>query len=130
MRRIRSKGMLPELAVRSIVHQMGFRFRLHRKDLPGRPDLVFVSRRKVIFVHGCFWHAHDCRIAHTPKSNAAYWGPKLERNKARDVRNIEALGAAGWKPLVIWECEIRSGRTLQKRIRAFLSANAASRSAA
>ncbi|MCU1338039.1 MAG: XorII very short patch repair endonuclease [Bryobacterales bacterium] len=130
MRRICSKGMLPELAVRSIVHQMGFRFRLHRKDLPGKPDLVFVSRRKVIFVHGCFWHAHDCRIAHTPKSNAAYWGPKLERNKARDVRNIEALGAAGWKPLVIWECEIRSGRTLQKRIRAFLSANAASRSAA
>jgi DNA mismatch endonuclease, patch repair protein len=130
MRRIRSKGMLPELAVRSMVHRMGYRFRLHRKDLPGKPDLVFVSRRKVIFVHGCFWHAHDCTIAHTPRSNTAYWGPKLQRNKARDARNIEALRAVGWKSLVIWECEIRSGRTLQKRIRAFLSANAASRSAA
>jgi DNA mismatch endonuclease (patch repair protein) len=130
MRRIRSKGMLPELAVRSMVHRMCYRFRLHRKDLPGKPDLVFVSRRKVIFVHGCFWHVHDCTLAHTPKSNAAYWGPKLQRNKARDARNIEALRAAGWKSLVIWECEIRSGRTLQKRIRAFLSANAPSRSAA
>jgi len=130
MRRIRSKGMLPELAVRSMVHRMGFRFRLHRKDLAGKPDLVFASRRKVIFVHGCFWHAHDCKVAHTPKSNAAYWGPKLERNRARDKRNIDALRAAGWKPLVIWECEIRSGRTLQKRIRSFLGANAASRRAA
>jgi DNA mismatch endonuclease (patch repair protein) len=130
MRRIRSKGMLPELAVRSMVHRMGFRFRLHRKDLPGKPDLVFASRRKVIFVHGCFWHAHDCKVAHTPKSNAAYWGPKLERNRARDTRNIDALRAAGWKPLVIWECEIRSGRTLQKRIRSFLGPNAASRRAA
>lgn len=129
MRRIRSKGMLPELAVRSMVHRMGFRFRLHRKDLPGKPDLVFVSRRKVIFVHGCFWHAHGCSIAHTPKSNAAYWGPKLQRNHARDARNIEALRAVGWKSLVIWECEIRSGRTLKKRLKAFLSANAASRSA-
>ena len=130
MRRIRSKGMLPELAVRSLVHRMGFRFRLHRKDLPGKPDLVFASRRKVIFVHGCFWHAHDCRVAHTPKSNAAYWGPKLERNRTRDTRNIEALRTAGWKSLVIWECEIRGGRALKKRLKAFLSANAASRRAA
>jgi DNA mismatch endonuclease (patch repair protein) len=80
-------------------------------------------------VHGCFWHAHGCSIAHTPKSNAAYWGPKLQRNHARDARNIEALRAVGWKSLVIWECEIRSGRTLKKRLKAFLSANAASRSA-
>ncbi|HXM93629.1 MAG TPA: DNA mismatch endonuclease Vsr [Candidatus Dormibacteraeota bacterium] len=130
MRRIRSKGMLPELAVRSLVHRMGFRFRLHRKDLPGKPDLVFVSRRKVIFVHGCFWHAHDCSIAHTPKSNAAYWGPKLQRNQARDARNIELLRTAGWKSLVVWECEIRSGRALKKKIKAFLSPNAASRRAA
>ena len=130
MRRIRSKGMIPELAVRSMVHRMGFRFRLHRKDLPGKPDMVFVSRRKVILVHGCFWHAHGCSIAHTPRSNAAYWGPKLRRNQARDARNIEALRVAGWKSLVIWECEIRSGRTLKKRLKVFLSANAASRSAA
>ena len=120
MRRIRSKGMLPELAVRSMVHRMGYRFRLHRKDLPGKPDLVFVSRRKVIFVHGCFWHAHDCRIAHTPKSNAAYWRPKLARNRARDARNIEALRAAGWKPLVIWECEMKTEKSLQERVAVFL----------
>jgi DNA mismatch endonuclease (patch repair protein) len=130
MRRIRSKGMLPELAVRSLVHRMSFRFRLHRKDLPGKPDLVFVSRRKVIFVHGCFWHAHECKMAHKPKSNADYWGLKLERNQARDKRNLAALAAQGWKSLVIWECEIRSGRTLKKRIKTFLSANAASRRAA
>jgi DNA mismatch endonuclease (patch repair protein) len=131
MRRIRSKGMLPELAVRSMVHRMGFRFRLHRKDLPGKPDLVFSSRRKVIFVHGCFWHSHQgCKIAHKPKTNADYWGPKLKRNQVRDARNIKALDAAGWKPLVIWECEIRSGRTLKKRLKAFLGANAASRRAA
>jgi len=120
MRRIRSKGMLPELAVRSLVHRMGYRFRLHRKDLPGKPDLVFVSRRKVIFIHGCFWHVHDCRVAHTPKSNAAYWGPKLERNRVRDASNLKALRAAGWKPLVIWECQMKNGKSLQKRIAVFL----------
>lgn len=131
MRRIRSKGMLPELAVRSLVHRMGFRFRLHRKDLPGKPDLVFVSRRKVIFVHGCFWHSHEgCKTAHVPKSNLGYWRPKLERNRTRDARNVAALKASGWRTLVIWECETHSERTLQKRIRAFLGANAASRSAA
>lgn len=103
MRAIRSKGMRPELAVRSLVHRLGFRFRLHRKDLPGKPDLVFVARRKVIFVHGCFWHSHrDCKVVHTPKSNVGYWGPKLQRNQVRDSKNIEALTAAGWKPLVIW----------------------------
>jgi DNA mismatch endonuclease (patch repair protein) len=121
MRRIRSKGMLPELAVRSMVHRMGFRFRLHRKDLPGKPDLVFVSRRKVILVHGCFWHSHKaCKTAHMPKSNLAYWGPKLERNQARDARNIEALSAAGWKSLIIWECETREVKSVARRIRAFL----------
>jgi DNA mismatch endonuclease (patch repair protein) len=121
MRRIRSKGMLPELAVRSLVHRMGFRFRLHRKDLPGKPDLVFVSRWKVIFVHGCFWHSHQgCKIAHKPKSNADYWGPKLERNQARDSRNIKALREARWKALVIWECELKKVSALGSRIRKFL----------
>src|SRR5258706_15149801 len=99
MRRIRSKGMLPELAVRSMVHRMGFRFRLHRKDLPGKPDLVFASRRKVVFVHGCFWHSHDCKYSHTPKSNLEYWMAKLARNRMRDHKTIEALTTAGWKPL-------------------------------
>jgi DNA mismatch endonuclease, patch repair protein len=120
MRRIRSKGMLPELAVRSLVHKMGYRFRLHREDLPGKPDLVFGSRRKVIFVHGCFWHAHDCKKAHTPRSNANYWGPKLKRNQVRDARNIESLCAAGWKPLVIWECQLKEISAVRARLRKFL----------
>jgi len=123
MRRIRSKGMRPELAVRSLVHRMGYRFRLHRKDLPGKPDLVFVSRRKVIFVHGCFWHSHQrCKTAHKPKSNADYWGPKLKRNQARDKKNLAALFAQGWKPLVIWECELKEAAAVGARIRKFLAA--------
>lgn len=120
MRAIRSKGMRPELAVRSLVHRMGYRFRLHRTDLPGKPDLVFSSRHKVIFVHGCFWHSHDCRLSHTPKSNGDYWGPKLERNRARDVLNAESLTIAGWKSLVVWECETSDSGGLAKRVRRFL----------
>ena len=131
MRRIRSKDMRPELAVRSLVHKLGYRFRLHSKDLAGKPDLVFVSLRKVIFVHGCFWHCHEgCKTGHTPKSNLGYWGPKLARNRTRDAANISTLKREGWKTLVIWECETRSERTLQKRIKTFLGANAASRRAA
>lgn len=121
MRAIRSKGMRPELAVRSLVHRLGYRFRLHRKDLPGKPDLVFASRRKVIFVHGCFWHSHQgCKAAHVPKSNVNYWGPKLDRNQARDSKNIKALAAAGWKALVIWECDTANETTLSKRVKRFL----------
>jgi DNA mismatch endonuclease (patch repair protein) len=121
MRAIRSKGMRPELAVRSLVHRLGYRFRLHRKDLPGKPDLVFVSRRKVIFVHGCFWHSHQgCKVAHVPKSNLSYWEPKLERNRARDVRNVEALTATGWQTLVVWECEISRSGELRERLVHFL----------
>jgi len=123
MRRIRSKGMLPELAVRSMVHRMGYRFRLHRKGLPGKPDLVFLSRRKVIFVHGCFWHSHrGCTMAHKPKTNADYWGPKLQRNRTRDKKNLSVLTALGWKPLVIWECELKDAATVGARIRKFLAA--------
>ena len=121
MRAIRSKDMRPELAVRHLVHKMGYRYRLHKANLPGKPDLVFASRRKVIFVHGCFCHAHkDCKAAHIPKSNREYWGPKLERNRTRDVRNIEELVANGWKPLVVWECEIRTQEELKKRLLNFL----------
>jgi DNA mismatch endonuclease (patch repair protein) len=121
MRAIRSKGMRPELAIRSLVHRLGYRFRLHRKDLPGKPDLVFPSRRKVIFVHGCFWHQHQgCKIAHVPKSNLAYWGPKLDRNQARDRNSLEALTVLGWKSLVIWECEVKDERRIRRSIRHFL----------
>lgn len=110
MRAIRSKGMKPEMIVRRLVHSMGYRYRLHRHDLPGRPDMTFQSRRKVIFVHGCFWHQHsnpDCRIAHRPRSNLEYWGPKLSRNQARDREHYERLRDAGWKVLTLWECEVK-----------------------
>ena len=120
MRAIRSKGMRPELAERSLVHKLGYRFRLHRKDLPGQPDLLFVSRRKVIFVHGCFWHSHGCKLSHTPKSNAGYWGPKLERNRARDQKNHKALTAQGWKVLVIWECATANEARLAAGVISFL----------
>jgi DNA mismatch endonuclease (patch repair protein) len=94
---------------------------LHKEDLLGKPDLVFASRRKVIFVHGCFWHAHKgCKTAHVPKSHPEYWGPKLERNRTRDVKNIEDLKANGWKSLVVWECEIRDQEELKKRLLDFL----------
>jgi DNA mismatch endonuclease (patch repair protein) len=122
MRAIRSKDMQPELDVRRLVHRMGYRFRLHRKELPGKPDLVFGPRRKVIFVHGCFWHSHGCKAAHIPKTNQGYWGPKLERNKVRDARHIEELEARGWQILVLWECETRDEERLKKRLKAFLHA--------
>jgi DNA mismatch endonuclease (patch repair protein) len=120
MRAIRSKNMLPELMVRRLVHKLGYRFRLHRKDLPGKPDLMFASRRKVIFVHGCFWHCHNCKDAHVPKSNPDYWVPKLQRNQARDRDNLEALRVEGWHSLIIWECETRDERAVRKRLAAFL----------
>jgi DNA mismatch endonuclease (patch repair protein) len=120
MRAIRSKGMKPELKVRSLAHRLGYRFRLHRKDLPGKPDLVFGPRRKVILVHGCFWHSHGCKTAHVPKSNREYWEPKLQRNKMRDKKNIELLVANGWNVLVIWECETRDEANLEKGLTTFL----------
>jgi DNA mismatch endonuclease (patch repair protein) len=110
MRAIRSKGMKPEMIVRQLVHSMGYRYRLHRKDLPGKPDLVFGPRRKVIFVHGCFWHQHGdpaCKLAHAPKSRLDYWQPKLSRNQERDAAHQAELESRGWKVLTIWECETR-----------------------
>jgi len=120
MRAIRSKDMLPELAVRKLVHKLGYRFRLHRTDLPGKPDLVFPSRRQVIFVHGCFWHSHGCKIAHLPKSNQGYWAPKLQRNQMRDGKNLAALETAGWKVMVLWECETQDEVDLKRRLKRFL----------
>ena len=123
MRAIRSKGMKPELVVRRLVHAMGYRYRLHRHDLPGRPDLVFPSRRKVLFVHGCFWHQHPdpaCKVTHRPKSNLDYWLPKLKRNVTRDKAHRARLAELGWDVLVIWECEVTPGDRLAEHIRYFL----------
>jgi DNA mismatch endonuclease (patch repair protein) len=124
MSAIRSTGMKPEMVVRSLVHRMGYRYRLHARDLPGKPDLVFRPRRKVIIVHGCFWHQHpkpSRKDGRPPKSNTGYWGPKFARNVERDAAHLKALRASGWKALVLWECDVlKSGRVLERRIRAFL----------
>ncbi|MBI4480208.1 MAG: DNA mismatch endonuclease Vsr [Acidobacteria bacterium] len=120
MQAIRGRDTTPELAVRRMAHRMGYRFRLHRKSLPGTPDLVFVSRRKVIFIHGCFWHAHGCKLTRMPKRNLGYWVPKLKRNRTRDKKNLRTLTATGWRCLVIWECEIRAGTKLEGRLKTFL----------
>lgn len=123
MRRIRSKDTSPEMTVRKLLHALGYRYQLHRKDLPGKPDIVFPARRKVVFVHGCFWHQHSaCVDGHVPKQNLAYWGPKLHRNKVRDVESQRALEEAGWSSLVIWECEVEHGAKLQSDLVAFLGA--------
>ena len=120
MSRIRGRDTRPELSVRRQVHGMGYRYRLYRRDLPGRPDLVFPGRRKVIFVHGCFWHQHDCLRAGRPSSNRTFWDAKLDRNVARDRENVEALEGLGWSVLVIWECEVRDRDRLAERVSAFL----------
>jgi len=122
MSRIGPKGSKPETFVRRLVHGMGYRFRLHRRDLPGTPDLVFASRRKVIFVHGCFWHRHaspSCTLARMPKSRQEFWVPKLNANRERDLGNLERLEALGWKALVVWECDLKRA-SLGTEIREFL----------
>ncbi len=122
MSAIRSKGMKPEMTVRSLVHSLGFRYRLHRKDLPGKPDLVFGPRRKVIFVHGCFWHQHPdpaCIDGRLPKSRTEYWHTKLARNVERDRLNCETLEDSGWQVMTIWECET-TRIDLANRIQEFL----------
>ncbi len=121
MRAVRSHDTAPELLVRRLAHSMGYRFRLHRKDLPGTPDLVFPRLRKVIFVHGCFWHGHHCaRGARVPKGHRAYWVEKIEGNRLRDRRNLRRLAKAGWKSLVLWECALGSEESLNRKVNAFL----------
>ncbi|SIR50426.1 T/G mismatch-specific endonuclease [Pseudacidovorax sp. RU35E] len=120
MSRIRGKDTKPELVVRSMLHRMGYRFRIHRKDLPGRPDIVLPRHRKAVLVHGCFWHGHLCKIAPGSKSNTAYWSPKIEANRARDQRNRVALAELGWQVLELWECEIRDLPRTEERLLAFL----------
>ncbi|MGH6850732.1 MAG: very short patch repair endonuclease [Methylocella sp.] len=122
--------MEPELAVRRLVHCLGYRYRLNRKSLPGKPDLVFGPRRKVIFVHGCFWHGHDepaCLDGRAPRSNQSYWLPKLARNRERDTANIAALKASAWDVLVIWECETGDIEDLKARLMRFLGARVEAR---
>lgn len=123
MSRIRGRDTKPELIVRRLIHSLGFRYRLHRRDLPGTPDLVFPSRRKVIFVHGCFWHRHpdpQCKLARVPKSNPDFWLPKLTRNRERDVVDQAQLLASGWSVMVIWECELRDLEVIAKHVKEYL----------
>jgi DNA mismatch endonuclease (patch repair protein) len=110
-----------EKAVRSIVHRLGFRYSLTRDDLPGRPDLVLVSRRKVIFVHGCFWHGHSCRYGRLPKSRSEYWKPKIAVNKARDRRQANGLRKAGWSVMIVWQCQLKKKDALEARIEDFVN---------
>lgn len=117
MRAVKSKNTTPEMIVRRLIRRMGYRFRLHQKDLPGSPDLVFPSRRLAMFVHGCFWHGHDCaRGARSPKTNGEYWAAKIERNRKRDAEAIGALSDIGWRSCVIWECELRERECLRSKL--------------
>lgn len=122
MRRIRSRNTGPELSVRKLLRELGFTgYRLHRKDLPGRPDVVFMGRRKVILVHGCFWHGHRCKVGmRKPKSNLNYWLPKIERNRLRDKKHITELKGLGWSVLTIWECDLRNPAKVASKLRAHM----------
>ena|ERR1700733_1101894 len=122
MRAVKSSDTKPELTVRHLAHRMGYRFRLHRKDLPGKPDLVFPGRHRVIFVHGCFWHGHNCaRGARIPKTNRDYWLKKIKRNRERDAAARSALKSSGWKVAVFWECQLKDQTELGGRLRHFLA---------
>ncbi len=117
MRAVKSRDTAPELKVRKTAHALGLRFRLRRDDLPGKPDLVFPSKRTALFVHGCFWHGHDCpHGARMPQNNRAYWQAKISRNMARDKATLSALKKLGWTPRVIWECQTRDAATLSRLI--------------
>jgi len=116
MSHIRSTDTAPELALRSQIHRLGLRFRLHRNDLPGKPDLVLPKHRLVVMMHGCFWHGHNCKDGRRPSSNSDYWNQKLDRNVSRDKRNVRSLQRLGWRCLIVWECELRNWEQVEKRI--------------
>lgn len=121
MSRVRNKDTKPEMYVRRLVHSLGYRYRLHSGKLPGRPDLVFPGLRKVIFVHGCYWHRHEgCARCRLPKSKLDFWAPKLEKNRLRDLRNQDKLTELGWNVLIVWECEVDEAAGLPGRIASFL----------
>ena len=117
---VRSKDTRPEMTVRRMLHNAGYRYRLHAEGLPGCPDVVFSARKKAIFIHGCFWHRHTCSCATLPKSNCDYWERKQARNAARDRKAILALRKSGWRVLVVWECEIKDAKRLHRRLLRFL----------
>lgn len=123
MRQIRGKNTAPELAVRQLCREIGFSgYRIHRKDLPGKPDLAWIGRKLVVFVHGCFWHGHDCAEGiRKPKTNRDYWIPKIDQNQRRDAENIMRLRTAGWDVIVVWECELSRKDYLKKKLKQFLS---------
>ena len=122
MRAVRSRDTKPELMVRKLAWRIRHGYRLHRKDIPGNPDIAYIGRKQAIFVHGCFWHGHDCaRGARVPKANRDYWLGKVARNRARDERTLSALDQQSWRSLVIWECELKTPETVAARLRAFLN---------
>ena len=121
MAKVKSKGMKPEMRVRKLLHGLGYRYRLHRANLPGRPDLVFPSRRKVVFVNGCFWHRHNgCSRVRIPATNRDYWLSKLESNYIRDVRNVNLLEEQGWSVITVWECQLQDIQATTDRLVSFL----------
>lgn len=120
MQSVGSKNTKPELAVRRTLRRLGYGYRLHRKDLPGTPDIAMIGRRKAIFVHGCFWHWHGCAKGRLPKSRQDYWRPKLERNVHRDRTKIERLESLGWQVLVVWACELGDPEALAHRLQEFV----------
>ena len=120
MSKVGQKNTKPEMVLRRALHGLGYRYRLYRRDLPGSPDLVFTSRRKVIFVHGCFWHGHGCRWGQLPKTRSEYWLPKIEANKERDNRALTLLSEKGWQAMVVWQCELRYPEEVVERVVAFL----------
>ena len=131
MASVRGKDTGPELRVRRLLWREGYRYRLHARGLPGKPDLALAARRTAVFVHGCFWHGHDCgRGARAPKANAAYWSGKIARNRARDARTAAELETMGWTPVVVWECELRDEAGLLARLKRALGQPSCSRSAA
>jgi len=125
MRAVKGHDTKPEMVVRRLLHRMGYRYRLHRKDLPGKPDIVFGSRRKVIFIHGCFWHGHSCKRGNRlPRTNAEYWMAKIAGNIKRHAKQLDELAAAGWTELTLWECELVDEKVVERRLRDFLDETA------
>lgn len=123
MRRVKSSDTAPEIALRQLVWSLGYRYRKNRRDIIGHPDIAFIGRKRAIFLHGCFWHRHDCALGRrVPKSKTAFWNAKFERNVRRDKQVQRELEAAGWRSLIIWECELRDPSKIERRVRKFLDA--------